>query len=330
MKKAKIWVVVMCMLFTANALAGTVELQSIGGSGSAFRWMDIADFLYSENYRNNFTYDQPTVSLTFCDISNAFAGTLTAAGLKPNFAYQMKLVGKPVKVWDGDGDDWANEQIGYAGRWWRKQPNAGNANDADYEAHKDDPDYIYEGYLLFGFFVTDAQGDATLNFAADSSFHVLWATHDSTGDGTGHRDPGPNDSPVAYYDFSSSPMTNPGAYDTYYGDAHVGIYAEWEPGRALPGELVLTAGEYNCQFILTEESFHQSGPGGGWASVLGSADIQFDLVAACEYDLNGDGDVDGSDLYQFAADLDGLTPPNIQALQAFAADYGRADCRLCP
>ena len=41
-----------------------------------------------------------------------------------------------------------------------KSPSPGNSSDADYDAHKDDPNYIFEGYLLFDFFVTDEQGGA--------------------------------------------------------------------------------------------------------------------------------------------------------------------------
>ena len=280
--------IIVCIIFfiflTSLSFAATVNLGPIGDvttwPDTPYRWMDIADNEYSVSYQTSFDYGQPNVSLTYIEISNTFSGTLTATGLKPNFAYQMKLVGKPEIEWGIDGDDISNEQIGYAGRWWRKQGGSGpgNTDDTDYNAHKDDPDYIFEGYLLFDFFATDEQGNATVDFAADSSFHVLWATHGSTGDGDGHRDPVKHDSAVRDYNFTASSTTNPTAYDTAYGDADVGIYGQWENGRALPGELVLPNGEYNCQFILTEESFHQSGLGGYWAGAMGYNDVQFTLV----------------------------------------------------
>jgi len=300
--------------------------------------MDIADFLYQNDYRSSFTYDQPSVAATFCDTADTFTGTLTAAGLKPNFAYQIKLVGKPQKVWGADGDDWTNERIGYAGRWWRKQPDPGNSNNADYEAHRDDPDYIFEGYLLFDFFVTDEQGNASANFTTDSSFHVLWATphaDDTPPYDRGHRNPGPNDSQVRWYHFTASPDVNPNAYDTDYGSAHEGIFAEWETGRALPGELILPPGDYNCQLILTEESFHQSGLGGGWASVLGYDDIHFSLVPFDESDIDRDGNVDGSDLADFAesyaardpgADLNQDEIVNASDVALFAEQFGSGIC----
>jgi hypothetical protein len=277
MKKVAPILAFMLVLFPLCAWGAYVSVDLDPIAGTPLRWLDIADFEYSDSYQSAYSYAQASVTLTYEASSTTFSGSLTSTGLKPNFAYQMKLVG-----YGSDSSDptnlWTNEQLGYAGRWWRAQPNPGNANDADYELHKTDPGYLYQGYLLFAYFVTDAQGTATTFFSADSSFHVLWVTHDSTGDGPGHRDRTANDGPVTYYDFTASDGVNPSAYDTNHGAAHVGLYGEWEGGtRALPGQLVLPLGTYSCQFILTEESFHQSGLGGGWASVLG-APVQFEVV----------------------------------------------------
>jgi hypothetical protein len=306
------------------SLAGVVSMLPVGGvmtwPDMPYRWMDIADFLYATEYKNFFSYGQPTVMLTYCDISSTLEGTLVASGLKPNFAYQMKIVGKPTKVWGPDGDDWANEQIGYSGRWWRKQPNPGNASDADYEAHKDDVSYIYEGYLLFDFFVTNQQGNAEVIFIVDSSFHVLWATPDSTNGGIGHRDPHAEDGPVRYVEFIASPSTHPSAYSTDYGSAAVGIYAEWEPGRALPGELVLPSGFYNVQFVLTEESFHQSGLGGFWAGAMMTDKVSFLATDDAEADIDNDFDIDGSDLAINVSNQ--LSVP----LNVFASQFGLTVC----
>jgi hypothetical protein len=123
---------------------------------------------------------------------------------------------------------------------------------------------------------------------------VLWATNDSTGVGTGHKNPGANDSVVIYYDFAASPAINSAAYSSDYGNAHVGVFAEWEPGRALPGQLSLPIGEYLCKFVLTEESFHQSGLGGGWASVL-EVDVNF-ITVIPDGDVNADGNVNAADV----------------------------------
>jgi hypothetical protein len=286
-----------------------------------YRWMDIADFLYATGYQDSFDYGQPAVRLSNCDIASTFKGTIIASGLKPNFAYQMKLVGKPTKVWEAGGDDWANEQIGYAGRWWRKQPNPGNANDTDYEAHKDDPSYIYEGYLLFDFIVTDELGSAEVSFVANSSFHVLWATPDSTGDGIGHWPRQEEDGSIETFDFTSSRSTHPDAYATDYGSATVSIYAEWEPGRALPGELVLPSGHYNVQLVLTEESFHQNGLGGFWAGAMMADNIRFWATDDAEADLDNDFDIDGADLAINVTNQ--LSVP----LDVFAGQFGLTVCQ---
>jgi hypothetical protein len=233
-----------------------------------FRWKDIATNLYAEAYRDTYTYDQAAVTVTFDAMQDSvFSGHLSATGLKPNFAYQIKLVGKPSGLWGTEGDDVTNETIGYAGRWWRVTPNPGNSNDQDYEAHRDDPDYIFEGYLLFDFFVSDSLGYAEADFATVSSYHVLWWE--------GQRTRRPCDSPVRYstvVGHASDP-----AYDSDVGPLEVGVYAEIE--RLCEGETVLPGGFYECRFFLTEESFHQSGEyEGNWLSVLVGDTLSFELL----------------------------------------------------
>ena len=304
---------ILALLLPLTTWADAINLQPISGSGSNNRWMDIADNLYSSTYQGSFTYALPMVTISYDNTSGTFAGTLTAIGLKPNFAYQMKLVG------NSDMDDWTNEQLGYAGRWWRVQPNPGNSNDTDYDNHKDDPNYIYQGYLFFDYFLTDQQGNATVNFSANNSYHVLWATNDSTGVGTGHKNPGVNDSAIIYNDFAASPAINSVAYSTGYGNAHVGVFAEWESGRTLPGQLSLPLGEYHCYFVLTEESFHQSGLGGGWASVL-EGDLNFTTIP--------DGDLapfDNPDGFINAADLVIATQLTLGQREAGALQYAHGD-----
>ena len=185
LKKRVVGSLILALSLPLTTWAATVNLQPISGSGSNNRWMDIADNLYSSTYQSSFTYAQPLVTISYNNTSATFSGTLTATGLKPSFAYQMKLVG------NSDMDDWSNEQLGYAGRWWRVQPNPGNSNDTDYGNHKDDPNYIYQGYLFFSFFSTDQQGNAAVNFSANSSYHVLWATNVK-----GCKMPAPNRKPV--------------------------------------------------------------------------------------------------------------------------------------
>ena len=122
---------------------------------------------------------------------------------------------------------------------------------------------------------------------------MLWATYDSTGVSTGHKNPGASDSAVIYNAFFASPAINSAAYSTDYGNAHVGVFAQWESGRALPGQLFLPMGDYLFQFVLTEESFHQSGPGGSWASVL-VGDVNISAIP--DGDVNVDGVVNTADI----------------------------------
>jgi hypothetical protein len=232
-----------------------------------FRWKDIAGNLFATAYQDTYLYDHASVVIAFDSCQDSvFAGSLSGINLKPNFAYQVKLVGKPEGVWGLDGDDATNERIGYAGRWWRSTPDPGNSTDQDYEAHKDDPDYVYEGYLLFDFFLTDSLGSADAGFATRSSYHVLWWEH--------QRARGSCDSPIRWSSVVGH-AADP-AYDENVGPLDVGVYAEIE--RLCEGETKLGAGSYNCRFVLTEESFHQSGEGDGyWASVLKCDTLAFEL-----------------------------------------------------
>jgi hypothetical protein len=231
----------------------TIQLDPISSPGGMY-WRDITGTSYSPAFQSAFTYSNAGVSIAYntYDLSY-FTGTLIASGLKPNFAYQMKLNGKPTNIWGPSGDDATNERIGYIARWWRNSPGPGNANDADYNAHHADPAYTYTGYLVYDFFVTDATGSAIVPFQSDNSYHVLWKTS--------QRAPGANDGPIHVYNVNGT---------------IVNLYGEWEPTRALPGTLVLPPGAYDVQFYLTEESFHD--PSAAWASVMKKDYVGFSIA----------------------------------------------------
>ena len=234
-----------------------------------YRWRDIATNLYAQSYQDQYLYDDANVTVTYtpCECLT-FAGHLSATNLKPNFAYQIKLVGKPTGLWGAEGDDETNELLGFVGRWWRTQPNVGNSNDADYIANHDNPDYIFEGYLVLDFFITSTNGRAEVDFAVDSSFHVLWWEH--------QRTPGGCDSPVKWSTVTGN-ASDP-AYDTDVGPTDIGVFAEIE--RLCYGTTTMTLGQYNCRFLLSEESFHQSGDGNGyWASAMSFDNMQFEVVS---------------------------------------------------
>ena len=205
--------------------------------------------------------------------------------MKPNFAYQVKLVGTP-----GSAD---NEWIGLAGRWWQEEWTgttwangqnlndkgdgySPNPNDQTYFYRRDVPDsssptghqYRYTGYLVFDYFITDDNGDATINFETGSSYHVLWQTT--------QRSNTANDGPIKTWTFDPNPSQP--AYDTDYPSNTIGIFGEWE--RLPPGQVNLQPGVYNCQIVLTEESFHGSGGlAGNWAGAM-TANLNFIIIPA--------------------------------------------------
>jgi hypothetical protein len=264
------------------AYGGTAALSAVYWDAARQRWRDTATTPYDVGKISSYDYASAAVVFTYRDRGPAIDGRLTGSNLKPNFTYQLKLNGKPSYFWGADGDDLANERIGFAGRWWLNKVEKAtqtvvggwNSNDAEYLAWKEQDftdgvyDYVYEGYLLFAYVVTDEDGQVAQDVTVDSSFHVLWKTL--------QRTPGPNDSTPTAHTFVVD-----GASDWYASsqpDEVRSIYAEWEPTRALPAELALPDGTYAVRLFLTEESFHESAgspPSGSWATVMTHDDVQF-------------------------------------------------------
>jgi len=277
-------------LMWAPLSASTVPLGDIDSGTTSptgtYRWLDVANNEYGALYQGAYDYTQATVAVDFSDAATRFQGTLAAANLKPNFAYQIKLVGEHWTV--------ANEMIGLTGRWWQEEwinddwggganlndrddGSSPNPNDLVYTSRHDipatDPDnksgfhYRYTGYLLLDYFVTDENGAAAVPFVADSSYHVLWKTS--------QLDRTAADGPIV------SAALDPGAtsygYDTDYPASSADIYGEWE--RLPVGGVTLPTGDYAAQIILTEESFHGSGGAlaGNWAAAVGG-DIGFTII----------------------------------------------------
>jgi hypothetical protein len=203
--------------------------------------------------------------------------------LKPNFAYQLKLVGNPNTA--------GNEEIGLAGRWWQEEwigaawvngqnlNNKGdgsypNPNDQTYFTRRDVIDsnsptghhYRFTGYILLDYFITDSSGAATIQFETGNCYHVIWKTSQSSSTS--------NDGTIKTATFG--PTSQP-SYDTIYPSKTVSIFGEWE--RLPTGNIDLIPGEYNCQIVLTEESFHGSGGtyAGNWAGAM-YANINFKII----------------------------------------------------
>ncbi|RYX85926.1 hypothetical protein EON83_03995 [bacterium] len=260
-----------------------------------------------------------------------FVGHISARGLKPNFAYQLKLAGKPVigprgagtdqsyvlatnKTRSGtpdvhlvngangqpspiNGDDWANQQLGYAGRWWNDSNASGNTNaitDAVYASNTTDTIY---GYQFIGDFVTDANGNAEADIKGDRSYHITWQDWQSGAKDVffgSFRINGSMTSsqPPYYYGYGSyAPATG----DTLHGQnglSSIGLWYELEPGR--PDPVILPAGTYHCRMLITEETFHNlygdtaSPLGGKWKTVMATEDHNISSGAA---DTNANNDI---------------------------------------
>jgi len=278
------------------------------GASTQLRWMDIGNNYFSAAFRGSFLYDDATVTadalVIDCPDGNARpAISLVGSGLKPNFAYQLKLEGKPTYYYGADGDDWANEQLGYAGRWWLTVYNTRTGevvdawncdDDADYEYwksrgfrdNKRKREYVFKGYLLFGFLITDpsgnitdSQGNPDLPVLVDSSLHVLWKESQDS-----HYSKRAEDTESVVHVISANGDSYgydlpPTGTEAVYGESQYG----WENTRALPGELVLPDGDYNVALIMTEETFHNGlgdgdDPlGGFWQTVLAASTVEFTI-----------------------------------------------------
>jgi lysophospholipase L1-like esterase len=257
---------------------GTIDPGLISSTG-AYRWIDVAEQSYSAQYQSTYDYLNADVKVRYNYVGKTLAGELIAKNLKPNFAYQLELVGDPGTA--------ANERLGLAGRWWQEEWDGNewingqnlddkgdgsfpNPNDDTYFANKNNPNYRYTGHLSFDYFITNEAGNARLTFETDSSYHVLWrpSQRARTGDdGLLKTSVFDADSSSAYFDSGGDD----------YPNQTVSVYGEWE--RLPIGGVSPQLGDYSARIILTEESFPNSVDplAGDWASALG-ADLQFKII----------------------------------------------------
>jgi hypothetical protein len=244
------------------------------------RWMDIADNPYTAflDGTQKFSYDRAQVILHYAKNPPVpyFLGRIEARGLKPNFSYQLKLMGKPAKGvwgWGAHGDEWANEKLGFAGRWFCGHPVHKSGTNFDdnhwreyYQRALPGAEHNIGGYVYMGEFVTDGQGNANAEFWGEHPYHIKWLSWQ-----------GGNLKHV----FAGQSLIEPGEYG--YGankpvPSSVTAFYENEFGRTQP--LTLPPGTYNARFVITEESFHNPvnarGHGGYWKTVLASEDYVYD------------------------------------------------------
>ena len=258
-----------------------------------YRWMNVADQLYAAAYPDTYSYTAANVQVEFETPAPTLRGTLTAANLKPNFAYQLKLVAGPELS--------CNERIAKAGRYWEQtwsgtEWGSGwnlnskgdgtypNPNDLTYLARRDAPSqtsptgklYSYTGYL-----------DGFLHHRRLRRRHAPFRGQLQLSRplvGSGHlfrRQSGVVRSLAAPAGIRHQP--SPGHRQ------RVG-----RVGATAAGGVFLDPGSYTCQMVLTEESFHSySTYGGRWAAAMGG-EISFSILLPG--DANRDCRIDILDL----------------------------------
>jgi len=226
-----------------------IALTVVPDDGMVPRWLDVANTPYTTQFVDSYDYADASVTAALTSSADGLVITLSGTGLKPNFAYQIKLEGLPSV------DPVANQTLGDLGRWWNGT-----------------------GYLIAGYFVTDSSGSITSTASSqvwpaaamqvDSSYHVLWTT--------AQRRPKRSDGPP----ISHTVVQTLWAYPVEKIGSAVSVYGGWEPQRPKPGTLVLPAGDYQCLLRLTEEGFHMTDASGaiiyGWKTVL-DAPIAFTI-----------------------------------------------------
>ena len=225
------------------------------------RWCDMADNIYSHHFISTFSYQSkekgaPTVRLYVKPRGETLSGRLEARGLKPNFAYQVKLRGVFEHLEN-------YETIGFLGRW-RLPGRPTNYTDLQYAQYPQKG--CVEAYILFDYFATDAQGNAVREFALDSSLHVLWK-HSQ------RRDAQSEDLLPVIID-----AANARTYEHPRQQPAVEfLWAEREHARYRSANQVirLPSGRYNAELVLTEESFHSLQSHGGYWATIFSCPITF-------------------------------------------------------
>jgi hypothetical protein len=248
--------------------SNSMRMQGMN-SPSEERWCDMAGNMYSSEFISKFDYEKPSTDGPIVRVrvdaqSSTFSGRLEARGLKPNFAYQMKLRGS-------FSDRRSFEAIGYAGRW-RLPGLSTNYGDEDYRAY--DKKEEVESYLFFDYFMTDGRGNAIRDFALDSSLHVLWsATHQRV--------------PDRYEDLLLKVVraTDPRVYARPKAEATAEqIWAEVELPRYKTAnqKKFLPDGEYSAEFALTEESFHSWYRDGGYWATVCKVPVEFSIITKQE------------------------------------------------
>ena len=248
-----------------DANRATVQMTGLDDRENE-RFMDIEGKAYTHEFVRDFSYTdprlrRPEVKLSYLRRAETFVGRIEATGLKPYFAYQLKLRGIFA-----ERDSF--ERIGYLGRW-RLPGKETNYKDKGYLASADKASV--ESYLLFDFMVTDGAGRVEKEFYADSSLHVLW-------NATLQRQPKAIDTRAQLFPRGCVDTSIYSNRRGEFGDQKIFVEAEHvlQP-RPPVGRAFLPAGHYVAELVLTEEGFHGHSDAGRWATVM-RAPVRFEIV----------------------------------------------------
>jgi hypothetical protein len=233
------------------------------------RWADLAGNYYSPAFISSFSYEwtgdkAPEVRVRIEPSGPTLRGRVEARNLKPNFAYQIKLQG-----------DYARDQksylaIGGMGRW-RLPGKDTNYTDQDFMDYPLDRKADIEAYLSFDYFVTDAAGNAVRDLELNHSLHVLW---------NGSRQRLRDEIPASDLTAVTVDASNPALYARPKAQPQVQqLWAERERNRYdFPDQpVMLPPHDYQCNLVLTEESFHSSEADGGWWATVYRVPIRFTI-----------------------------------------------------
>lgn len=230
----------------------------------------LSDLESTSQFGPYYDYSQAEAYLLYDD-GPGLSGRIVGRNLKPYATYQLKFEGRPTcaSQYEATGNNAINQAVGLNGRWWNVAA-GGNlngdpaVNDAFYydrsvsyddSGDLGDNDQCIQGYMVWDFVTADENGDFSKDVALNNSYHVLFCSGGTCGLGNNNYLVESGD--ADYHDYPTCEAED--------------VNGQLE--RASCGTASLPNGNYDLNFVLVEESFHETAFG-TWSTVMG-ADISF-------------------------------------------------------